>query len=159
MSSDLRPMTAARMAALLPAAARMAALLPAAARMAALLLTAALSAPALAEKAPPTDPMALKATGEPRTCIANRPNISSRPAGQSVLMFRAGGNSWFRNELRSSCPSLREDRILVFRSASAQYCELDPFDVVDPFSRINFGVCSLGKFTPVEVPRGTRFEE
>lgn len=104
-----------------------------------------------------TDPMTLKVTGEPRNCIPNRSGVSTRPAGDSVLMFRASASSWFRNELRSRCPSLRDDRVLVFRSSTSQHCELDPFDIVDPVSRINFGTCSLGRFTPVEVPRGTRF--
>ncbi|MFN7398382.1 MAG: hypothetical protein ACK5SX_04785 [Sandaracinobacter sp.] len=117
----------------------------------------AMAAPALAEKAPPTDPMTLTAKGEPRTCIPNRTNVSTKAAGQSVLMFRTGGGNWFRNELRARCPVLRDDRILIFRTTTTQYCELDPFDVVDPISGINFGICSLGKFTPVKVPKGTRF--
>jgi hypothetical protein len=122
-----------------------------------LLLALALSQPALAAKAPPTDPATLKATGEPRTCIPNRSSMSSTPAGQSALMFRDSSTRWFRNDLRGTCPSMRDGRILVFRAASTQYCELDTFSVVDPLTRASFGVCSLGKFTPVEVPKGTRF--
>jgi hypothetical protein len=104
-----------------------------------------------------TDPLALKTSGEPRKCIPNRSNIGTTPAGDSVLMFRTGSNSWFRNDLRGRCPSMRDDRTLVFRSASSQYCELDTFTVVDSVSRINFGICVLGPFTPVDVPRGARF--
>lgn len=123
-----------------------------------LLLTAAIAAavPAAAEKTPPTDPMTLKATGESRTCIPTRANISTKQAGDSVLMFRVGSN-WFRNELRARCPWMRDDRILIFRTPTTQYCELDPFEVVEPVSRISYGICSLGRFTPVEVPKGTRF--
>lgn len=124
-------------------------------RMVALALLLA-AAPAAAEKAPPTDPMTLKATGEPRTCISNRANVSTKMAGDSVLMFRSG-STWFRNELRARCPWMRDDRILTFRTTTTQYCELDPFDVVEPISGINYGICSLGRFTPVEVPKGTRF--
>jgi hypothetical protein len=104
-----------------------------------------------------TDPMALKVTGETQRCIPNRNNVSTTPAGQNVLMFRTGANSWFRNELRSACTPLRDNRALVFRNASSQHCELDLFDVVDLSTRTNFGTCSLGRFTPVEVPRGARF--
>jgi len=103
-----------------------------------------------------TDPATLVATGEPRRCIANR-NVSTTPAGDSVLMFRTGANSWFRNDLRSACPAMNRNRVLVFRSASSQHCDMDRFDVVDPVSRMNFGMCSLGQFTPVEVPRGVNF--
>jgi hypothetical protein len=105
---------------------------------------------------PVTDPQTLKVTGEPRNCISNR-NVSTRPAGDSVLMFRMGSNTWFRNDLRGRCPGMRDDRTLVFRNASSQHCSLDMFTVVDSVSRANFGTCSLGQFTPVEVPRGTRF--
>lgn len=104
-----------------------------------------------------TDPQTLKATGEPTRCIPNRGNTSTTPAGEGALMFRQGSNSWFRNDLRGSCPALRQNRTLVFRNASSQHCELDSFEVVDPVSRMNFGVCVLGPFTPVEVPRGTNF--
>lgn len=127
------------------------------ARAAAAAILLALAAGAHAARTPPTDPMTLKPTGEQRICIPSRANVATKPAGETVLMFRAGASSWFRNELRARCPSLRDDRILVFRTTITQYCELDPFDVVDPVSGINFGVCSLGRFTPVEVPRGTRF--
>lgn len=124
-----------------------------------LLATAAVAAmPAMAaEKKERTDPASLKATGEARNCINSRSNVSSVPAGDKVLMFRSGANTWFRNDLRASCPRMGDGRTLVFRSGTSQYCELDTFEVVDTLSRINYGVCSLGKFTPVEVPKGTRF--
>lgn len=104
-----------------------------------------------------TDPATLKATGEARNCILSRSNVSTVPAGDKVLMFRTGANSWFRNDLRASCPRMGDGRTLVFQSANSQYCELDTFQVVDTLSRINYGACSLGKFTPVEVPKGTNF--
>ncbi len=109
------------------------------------------------EKPPVTDPATLKATGEARRCIPNRNNISTQPAGDSALMFRDGASSWYRNDLRGKCPGLKQDRTLVFRRASDQYCELDTFEMVDTMSGMRFGVCVLGKFTPVEVPKDTRF--
>ncbi|PZU50596.1 MAG: hypothetical protein DI568_02215 [Sphingomonas sp.] len=111
-----------------------------------------------AKKAPPTDPATLKATGEPRNCISNMPQVSTTPAGNSVLMFQSGSR-WYRNDLRNSCPALRDDRVLVFRNMQgSQYCSLDMFDVVEPAGRMNMGSCSLGQFTPVDVPKGTRFK-
>lgn len=123
-----------------------------------LLLVAALAAAAPAATRPErTDPATLKATGEPVNCIAGR-NVSSQPAGANAVMFRASSNRWFRNDLRTTCPMLRNDSVLVFRSSiGGQFCALDMFDIVDPLSRTNFGTCSLGKFTPVAVPKGTRF--
>lgn len=103
------------------------------------------------------DPMALKATGEPRNCIASR-SMTIVQAGDKALLFREGANRWYRNELRNGCSGLGRDHTLVFRNTSAtQYCDLDMFDVVDMPTGMRFGGCSLGQFTPVEVPKGTRF--
>lgn len=115
---------------------------------------------ASAETAPSqrTDPATLVATGEPRRCIGSR-NVSTTPAGDSVLMFRTGANRWFRNDLRGSCPAMNLNRVLVFRPSSGQHCEMDRFDVVDPVSGMNFGSCALGQFTPVKVPRGAGFSD
>jgi hypothetical protein len=113
-------------------------------------------AAAARDKPPPTDPATLKATGKARHCITRMPQVSAVPVGDSVIMFRAGSR-WYRNDLRTRCPSLSDDRILVFRTQGSQYCALDQFDVVEPVGRMSFGACALGEFTPVEVPRGTRF--
>ncbi|TPE61407.1 hypothetical protein FJQ54_08670 [Sandaracinobacter neustonicus] len=116
------------------------------------------TASAFAAKPPITDPATLKTTGDARNCISNMPQVSTTPAGSSVLMFQSGSR-WYRNDLRSSCPALRDDRVLVFRNVQgSQYCALDQFDVVEPAGRMNLGSCALGKFTPVEVPKGTRFK-
>ncbi|MCG2842169.1 DUF6491 family protein [Sandaracinobacter sp. RS1-74] len=111
------------------------------------------------DKTPPTDPATLKATGEPRNCIPSN-GVSTVKAGSDALMFRESANRWYRNDLRSSCPGLRDDRVLVFRNqtSGSQYCEMDSFDLVDTMTRTSFGSCTLGKFTPVEVPKGTKFQ-
>jgi len=113
--------------------------------------------PAAAAKAERTNPATLVATGEPRRCIPTRSSVQTRPAGDAVLMFRTGSNSWFRNDLRGTCPAMARDLTLVFRSVSTQYCDIDQFEVVDPVSGMTFGTCALGAFTPVKVPRGTNF--
>ncbi len=131
-------------------------LLLVAALMGATLMVASPAA-AAATKPERLDVTLLQPTGEVRRCIQSRMNVSTRPAGDTALMFRESGNRWWRNDLRGSCPAMRDSRALVFRNATGQYCELDLFDVVDTLSRSNFGTCSLGKFTPVEVPKGARF--
>jgi hypothetical protein len=123
----------------------------------ALLAVAAAGPAAARDKTPRTDPATLKATGEPRNCISSM-GVNSVQAGTSSVMFRVSAERWYRNDLRASCPALRVDRTMVFRNKmGSQYCELDMFDVVDPMTRSSFGTCSLGKFTPVEVPKGTKF--
>jgi hypothetical protein len=119
-----------------------------------LVLAAAAPAPARDQR---IDPQTLKATGEPRQCVQSR-DVQTTVAGENAIMFRLPGGQWLRNDLRGSCPlAAGISRVLVFRSTIGQRCALDLFDVVDPASRITLGSCTLGEFTPVEVPRGTRF--
>lgn len=120
------------------------------------LLAGGLSAPALAAER--TDPMSLKATGEPVRCVPNV-NVNTTPAGDRVLMFRTSANRWFRNELRTACPNMNGlNRVLVFRQTQGRHCEMDLFDIVEPQGAgMVLGSCSLGMFTPVEVPPGARF--
>lgn len=118
-----------------------------------------LASPALSAGKQPerTDAGTLKATGAPVRCI-QRNNVSTIPAGDKYLMFRVSSNRWYRNELRGGCPVMSDDRAMVFRNLQgSQFCDMDLFDSVDTVSRMNFGACTLGSFTPVAVPKGTRF--
>jgi hypothetical protein len=120
------------------------------------LLALGLAAPALGAER--TDPMSLMATGEPVRCIPNL-NVNTTPAGDRVLMFRTSANRWFRNELRAQCPNMNGlNRVLVFRNTQSRHCEMDLFDVVEPQGAgMVLASCTLGLFTPVEVPPGARF--
>ena len=130
----------------------------AAALLAATLVLGGATAATAKTKTPKTDPATLTATGEPRNCISSM-GVNTVQSGTNALMFRENASRWYRNDLRTSCPALRYDRVLVFRNqtSGSQYCEMDSFDVVDTMTRSSFGMCTLGKFTPVEVPKGTKF--
>jgi hypothetical protein len=123
-----------------------------------LLLAGALAGPAAAgaRKVERLDVTTLKPTGEPVRCLTRR-DVQTRPAGEQAVMARVGANRWYRNDLRGRCPQMTANRTLVFRSTSSQLCELDTFRVVDLVSGIDSGVCVLGPFTPVDVPRGATF--
>ncbi len=103
------------------------------------------------------DVTALPATGKPRQCLPLRDMQESRPFENGAIMVRTGANRWFRNDLADTCPALDRNRTIVFRSTVGQMCENDIVDVVDPVSRQSWGFCRLGRFTPVTVPRGSRF--
>jgi hypothetical protein len=60
--------------------------------------------------------------------------------------------------LRQPCTSLREDRVLVYRTTASTICDIDLVDVVDPLSRINFGPCFLGAFEPIDYGRREKDE-
>lgn len=96
------------------------------------------------------------AKGEPRRCLQLR-DTQLIPASEFHLMAREGANRWYRNDLRGRCVGLSRQNIVVLRAMTNQMCELDVFDVVDPVAQINFGMCSLGSFTPVDVPKGARW--
>ncbi|MFN3590664.1 MAG: hypothetical protein ACK4MX_06400 [Thermaurantiacus sp.] len=117
----------------------------------------------IAQEAPPLlpdgrlDVVALQPAGKPRSCVPRRDVQESRPFENSAIMFRTGANRWLRNDLKDTCPALDRNRALVFRSPVGQMCENDIVDVVDPVSKMNWGFCTLGQFTPVSIPRGSRF--
>lgn len=105
-----------------------------------------------------TDPATLQSTGKAVNCLSMNNVQSTIQAGDKVIMFKTNNNQWYRNDLKNSCSLLGQDRILVFKNMSnGQYCSLDMFSVVDSASRTNYGGCSLGEFTPVNVPKDARF--
>jgi hypothetical protein len=99
---------------------------------------------------------ALPATGPQRQCVQLREVRRTTPAGPRAIMFEVGAGRWLRNDLRTNCPANR-DRILVIRSTIGSLCQGDFVDVVDPVSRIEYGTCSLGAYTPVDLPKGLKF--
>jgi hypothetical protein len=100
--------------------------------------------------------VALPAAGKPQRCVQLRQVRRTTPVGQQAIMFETGMNTWLRNDLPASCPANR-DRILVIRSTIGSLCQGDIVDVVDPVSRIGYGSCVLGPYTPVSVPKGLKF--
>lgn len=136
---------------------RLAAILPA---LGALALAAG---GAIAQKAPPLlpdgrlDVTALEPAGRPRACLPVRDIEETRPFENVAIMVRTGANRWFRNDLADTCPAMARDRAFVFRSPAGQMCENDTVDVVDPALGASWGFCRLGRFTPVAIPRGSRF--
>lgn len=105
------------------------------------------------------DVAALPATGETRRCLPLGSIRSTQPVNDKVIMVRTGTNSWYRNDLRTACSALRHDSTIVHKPTSGMMCEMDIIQLVDPTSRMGFGSCSLGAFTPVEVPRGASFRK
>lgn len=95
---------------------------------------------------------ALPAKGEPIQCLMIANIEESRPVGTTMILVRQGANMWHRNRLQNSCPGLRPDRILAYRTTGSLVCRGDRMDVVDPISRITVGPCILGDFEPIESP-------
>jgi hypothetical protein len=123
-----------------------------------LLAAASLAAPAASETAKERAAAevariaALPAKGDPVQCLMIANIDESRPVGTTMILVRQGANMWHRNRLQNSCPGLRPDRILTYRTAGSLVCRGDRMDVVDPISRITVGPCILGDFEPIESP-------
>lgn len=121
------------------------------------LLLLLVATPLLAKSQPRLDVGTLEAAGPPVRCLGNNQIRNFRPVDDRYVMIDAGGNRWFRNALRGKCTGLSPNRILVRINTMGQACELDTFRVVDGLTRIDYGLCSFGKFTPVTVPKGAKF--
>lgn len=99
---------------------------------------------------------ALPATGKVRDCLQLRDVRASKPVGSRIILFETGANRWYRNDLPAACGA-DDTTAFVYRSFVGNICSIDTMDVVDTVNRISRGFCRLGKFTPVEIPKGTRF--
>ncbi len=98
---------------------------------------------------------ALPARGDPVQCLMIANIDESRPVGTAMILVRQGANMWYRNRLQKSCPGLRPDRILTYRTSGSLVCRGDAMTVVDPVSKIEVGPCILGDFEPIESPYAT----
>ena len=93
------------------------------------------------------------ATGPAIHCLNPRDIQGQTLVNESVIVFETRGRKYYRNDIVPSCPAIKPDRAIVTRSfGSSNICEGDIFDVFDPVSRIGFGGCSFGAFTPYELP-------
>lgn len=125
--------------------------------MRSLVLTLAVAAtmPAAAALASPEGDRLLAATvtGPPIRCIHPR-NIRGAQTivNSSVITFGTGRRTGYRNDIVPACAALRPDRAIITRQYTSDICEGDIFQVVDTLSRVNWGGCAFGKFTPYELP-------
>lgn len=115
-------------------------------------LLLATGAPTLAA-APAEKPMA--AAPKVKQCINLRNIGGTRIADDRTLYYREG-RQWYRNDIRGGCAGLRPDRAISSRTPSTRLCSGDIITVFEPSSRIEFGSCGLGDFTPVDGPPPTR---
>lgn len=108
------------------------------------------------DKAPRLDVGMLAATGEARRCLLSREIRSWRTVGQRWLMVEAG-KGWYRSEIPGGCPGLGQNRILERRNTVGLTCKGDQFGIFDPLTRLDYGLCGIGEWVPVTVPKGARF--
>ena len=100
--------------------------------------------------------LAGRALGKPISCVQNREILDTDAITDSVVLFRMRGGKTYRNDLPQSCPRLSSPgTAFSHRSTMDQLCSGEIIQVFDPVSRFCYGSCTLGKFTPYEVPQDT----
>ncbi len=92
------------------------------------------------------------ATGPAVSCIRPRDIVGQTLVNQSVIVFEMRGHKFYRNDIAPACAALKPDRSIVTHEVAIGICQNEIFDVFDPTSRIGYGSCSFGPFTPYELP-------
>ncbi len=92
------------------------------------------------------------ATGPAIRCLHPRDIVGQTVVNKSVIVFEVRGHKYFRNDIAPACAALDPERAIVTRSFGSGLCANDIFDVVDTMSRIGYGSCAFGPFTPYELP-------
>lgn len=97
-----------------------------------------------------------KVAGAKRRCIPSRDANGTESFGDKTLLFRAGRNLVYRNEIRGgSCGKIGNWNALVtIRHGSGDLCSGDIAYGADLVSGIESGRCVLGDFVPYRKPRG-----
>lgn len=114
--------------------------------------TALAGSPAIAKKREVPE---AKPTGAAVDCIPISQIRESRVRSDSIIDFRTGGKTWYRNTLPNSCPSLGFEERFSYKTSLSQLCSVDTIAVLQQFGgSLQEGPrCGLGKFQPVELAK------
>lgn len=85
--------------------------------------------------------------GEPVRCLRHD-QFNQIRTFQGTILYVAGRNRLWRNDVVGTCAGLRRGDIVVTRSFGSQVCDGDIIQTRSPTGGFLSGSCSLGKFTP-----------
>lgn len=85
--------------------------------------------------------------GEPMRCL-HRDRFNQIRTFDGTILYVAGRNRMWRNDVVGNCAGLRRGDIVVSKTFGSQYCEGDIIQTRSPTGGFLSGSCSLGKFTP-----------
>lgn len=91
--------------------------------------------------------LAGRSPGPTVDCVAHRDLGSSRAAGDAIL-FNGRGSTLYLNRPAGGCEALRDGNAIVTRTSASRLCRGDIVTILDPVSRVEYGGCALGDFTP-----------
>jgi hypothetical protein len=104
--------------------------------------------PSAADEAAMSAALAGRTAGEPVACVRRQDVRNSRGIGNNTILFDGPGNILYVNRTASSCPTIRPWHALRQRSIGSSMCSNDLIRVFDPQTGVEYGACSLGRFTP-----------
>jgi hypothetical protein len=85
--------------------------------------------------------------GEPMRCL-HRDQFNQIRTFDGTILYVAGRNRMWRNDVVGNCAGLRRGDIVVSKTFGSQYCEGDIIQTRSPTGGFLSGSCSLGRFTP-----------
>lgn len=92
------------------------------------------------------------ATGPAIHCLRSREIVGQTIVNASVIVFETRGHKFYRNDIAPACAALNPERAIVTHEVAIGICTNEIFEVFDPISRIGYGSCTFGPFTPYELP-------
>ncbi len=94
-----------------------------------------------------------RVAGQPQDCVAESDLAGNQSYGRDAIVFssRTGDVLWV-NRPASGCPALDPTRAIRVKTPASRLCRGDIVMVFDPATKIEFGGCALGAFTPYRAP-------
>jgi hypothetical protein len=98
--------------------------------------------------------LAGRTAGPPQDCVEERDLGDNTFYGDRAILFRGPSSEVvYLNRPAARCPASGLDLALKARTTMTRLCRGDVVTVFDPGSRIEYGECVLGEFTPYRTPR------
>lgn len=97
--------------------------------------------------------LAGRTAGKPVSCLPNSSNMRIQQFGERTLIYSDVGRTIWRNDPPGGCMGGGRGYAIITRTTTGSACRGDLATIVDQVSRIPFGSCALGDFTPYSLPQ------
>jgi hypothetical protein len=120
-----------------------------------IIIASALAAGSVAfagEKTSPDDGYAIKAVGEPKSCVNLSSIRSTDVIDSQTIDFKMNNGEIYRNNLPGKCSGLAFEEAFSYKTSTNQLCSVDIIRVLDTTAGglSTRGGCGLGKFQQIE---------
>lgn len=97
-----------------------------------------------------------KTAGAPVACVQMGFSTDGpRAITDDVLVYQAGRDLIYRNDLSGSCNGISRGNVLLLKPTNSQYCRGDIARALDSTTGMTVGSCALGSFVPYRAtPKG-----